>query len=128
MTTLVNDTITVSFPVQCQLLRDLLCTAVESGGCNYWAAFSNATRTEGLDYLRVRVTEHESHSEGPRFNRYVEAEDLARGLTRLAEAASRDAASFPSAAKHLADALSNHDATTADVVLQMTMFGELVYG
>lgn len=125
-----TETVTVHIEVSLQTLRDLLCTAVE-GGSTYWARFSvaEADRTEHLDYLRVKVTELEaSRADVHRINRYVSAEDLAQGIRRLAEAAAKDDGSFPAAAMHLARALSDHDATTADVVLQMAVFGEVIYG
>lgn len=124
-----HDDIVLNIPVPREMLRDLLCTAVE-GGSNYWADFSAAVRTEGLDYLRVKVTEQEpSRDDTPRVNRYIDADDLAIGIQRLAKAAIADDGKFPAAGKHLGDVLSeNGDATTADVVLQMTIFGELIYG
>jgi len=122
------ETVMINLPVRRQTLRDLLCTAVE-GGSNYWATFSNAEQTESLDYIKVKVTENESSREGtPRVNRYITADDLASGLSRLGQAAANDDGTFQAAGKHLADALGDHDATTADVVLQMTIFGELIYG
>ena len=118
-----DDSVTFPVTVRRQLLLDLLCTAVE-GGSGYWAEFSEAERTPDLDYLSVRVTELEaSSSDKPRVNRIVKAEELATGLARLSQA------TFETAWQHLADALSeNGDAITADVVLQMTVLGELVYG
>ena len=108
-----------------QTLRDLLCTAVE-GGSNYWARFDATQRTVDLDYLSVRVTEDESHTDGPRLQRLVTAEDLLIGLGRLA--ANPKGFAEGVALKHLTDALHDHDATTADVVLQMTVFGDVIYG
>jgi hypothetical protein len=106
-----------------QRLRDLMCSAVE-GGSNYWARFYRSERTPDLDYLSVEVVEEEPHSDDtPRFKGRIKAEDLARGLELLGRAP------FPAAAQHLANFLSeNDDAETADVVLQMTVFGELIYG
>lgn len=128
-----DDYVTIRIPVSRQLLRDLLCTAVE-GGSNYWADFDQRKRTDNLDYLSIRVTEHETHSEQQTtpYRRTVKAEHLAIGLQRLATAAAEHEADplkgFATAAQHLADALQNHDTGTADVVLQMTVFGELIYG
>jgi hypothetical protein len=125
-----KETVVLNIPVSRQTLRSLLCTAVESGGSDYWAEFRDAERTEDLDYLRVRVIELEQSDDRPRRNRYITAEDLATGLERLAKVAAdpERSAKFPAAGKHFADALGDHDAETADVVLQMTIFGELVYG
>lgn len=115
------DTVPLAIDVPRQVLMDLLCTAVE-GGSNYWASFSRATCTKDGDYLSVHVREYEAS--GDRLlSRRVTAEDLATGLARLGTA------KFATASQHLADALSEDgDATTADVVLQMTVFGDVVYG
>jgi hypothetical protein len=68
--------------------------------------------------------EHEAHSDDKRrVNRFVTADELRIGLERLTQA------TFETAWKHFADAVGdNHDATTADVVLQMAVFGDLIYG
>jgi hypothetical protein len=124
---LMSETVTLAgrvIPVQA--LRDLLCTAVE-GGSNYWARFESAERTPDLDYLSVVLTA--DPGDGTRKRYTVRAEDLVRGL----EALGTQPAPFPTAASHLADAIgdpdnSTGDATTADVVLQMTVFGDVVYG
>lgn len=126
-----TESVVLNIPVKRQLLRDLLVTAIE-GGSTYWASFSNATRNEALDYLKVRVTESEaSRTNTPRVNRYITPEELANGLEALARVCADEErlTQFPAAGKHLGDALSETgDATTADVVLQMLIFGEVIYG
>lgn len=121
--------VTIKLSIPPQTLRDLLCTAVE-GGSNYWASFKSLECTEDGDYIRVRVLERASHTDGPRRIVEVTAEDLAIGIERLGAAAADkgNTEGFPTAGKHFADALDDHDAMTADVVLQMTVFGEVVYG
>lgn len=126
--------VNVTVPVRKQTLMDLLCTAVE-GGSNYWASFRAIKRTSDLDYLEVRVVETEAHNDvGEQLRLNVTAEDLAKGIERLAQAAfnweeSDGKRGFATAGKHFADAVFDvGDATTADVVLQMTVFGELIYG
>ena len=121
--TATKDTVTLRIEVSKQLLMDLLCTAVE-GGSNYWAEFGRCQRTPDLDYLSADVFELDTHrADQPKLHRIVTADELAHGLENLARA------TFASAARHLADALSeNGDAVTADVVLQMTVFGDVVYG
>ena len=119
-----DDTITLVLPrdIHRQRFADLLCSAVE-GGSNYWAAFRSIERTPELDYIVVEVTEKEAHVDGPPVRRTITHDDLARGCTLLA------AGPFPAAVRHLCNFLDeNDDAETADVILQMAMFGELVYG
>jgi len=122
----------VSFTVQVpeQVLLDLLSTAIE-GGSTYWANFSAAVRSSDGEYLSVVVTEQDSHKEGsPRIIRALAATDLIVGLERLAAVAVNDEHDMQRmAGQHLGDALSeNGDASTADVVLQMALFGEVIYG
>ena len=115
----------ISINVDHQLLVDLLVTAVE-GGSNYWADFIYP-HPRGSNSDKIRLIEDEpSNESGVCFDREVSADDLLVGLQRLAES---DLSNFPAAHAHLLDVLSdNYDADTADVVLQMTVFGELVYG
>lgn len=131
-------TIVVPIEVDVQRLRDLLCSAIE-GGSNYWAFFRDALKTTDADwsYQSVEVCEQESHKDdGPGMRLRVSAEDLANGLKRLGECALSGTMKgphgpirFPAAGQHLANFLGeNDDAETADVVLQMTVFGTLIYG
>lgn len=118
-------TIKVEMTIEWQQLADTLSTAIE-GGSNYWASFKGAQRSEGTDwsYLSVEVIELDASTEGkPRFRRRVTVEDLAKGIKRMAE--SKHAWIH----RHLADFINeNDDATTADVILQMTVFGDVIYG
>lgn len=114
-------TYTITQEVAHQLLVDLLVTAAE-GGSNYWASFSRAPG-EAHDYTAVTLTEHDAHGDAPPLVRRVDAADLLAGLQALT------VAKFPSAAQHLRDALAEDgDAITADVVLQLAVFGDLIYG
>jgi hypothetical protein len=119
----------LTFPVPETLLVDLLTTAAE-GGANYWATISVAPGQRGSDYTAVHVQEHDTHLDGvPKLDRIVTALDLLVGLERLA-ACPEAGGTMPRAValKHLVDALDDHDAGTADVVMQMTVFGEVIYG
>lgn len=110
----------LTFTIKRQVLVDLLVTAVE-GGSNYWAGFSNIS-PNGESYDRVRVTDFEDNSKD---RGEFSADDLLVGLQRLAA----DPPPFESALKHLTDVIrEDYDADTADVVLQMSIFGEVVYG
>lgn len=129
------ETITVIVPVviDVQRLRDLLVGAIE-GGSGYWARFKVYERSPDLDYLKVEVIETESHKDdGPGVRMMLTPEDLAKGIERLGACAVSgmfaDGMKFPAATFHLANFLGeNDDAETADVVLQMTVFGTLIYG
>jgi hypothetical protein len=124
-----TKTLVIHVDVSRQTLRDLLCTAVE-GGSNYWARFTDAERTPDGDYLQVRLIERESHAtDKPAINLMVDADELRHGLSLLARVTPDGDPVFQTAFTHFGDALSGTgDATTADVVLQMTVFGEVIYG
>lgn len=121
----VTHALTITRQVSEQLLADLLVTAAE-GGSNYWASFTEP-RPAGGEYVSVHVTEHAPHSRTPRVSRRVGVLDMLEGLRNLSRAVGRSG--FPAAVKHLNDALEeDYDATTADVVLQMALFDEVIYG
>lgn len=106
-----------------QTLTDLMTTAVESGALAYWGKVSAVERAEDLRVTKFKITEHEEHEPGAnRVNRYLTAGDMAQGIERLA------VATFPSAPSHFAAALHDHDADTADVVVQMAIFHKIIYG
>lgn len=140
----IDGSLAFNIEVPRRMLSDLICSAVE-GGSNNWAVFKATKRTADLDYIEVKVTELEVSRDGqPRANRYIGLQDMAIGLQRLAEAAlayaratgedtddwlAKRHKNFQTAGKHLGDALAERgDATTADVVLQMAVFGEVIYG
>lgn len=116
-----------------EILRDLLVTAAE-GGSNYWAEFTDVERDSDLYILKARVTDREA-DQPQTFT--VSPSSLAIGLqnlaTRMSEKPTKDSAlgRFPSkaAGRVLAEALTEQgDSTTADAVLQMSLFGEVLYG
>lgn len=119
------DTDTVRFEttieVPKQRLRDLLCSAVE-GGTNYWAQVSDLDRDEpDLEYNAATFHELTDDDSG-----YVETGvkvtylSLLRGLQLAASG---------TYARHFSDFMQeNDDATTADVIVQLTIFGEVKYG
>lgn len=115
--------INVRIDVSEQLLRDLLVTAVE-GGSDYWAEFEDVQRDAELNILSVTVWEQEASSpDNTRISATITPTSMALGLERLAQA------KFPSALTHFRNAITEEgDAETADVVLQMAVFGDLVYG
>lgn len=124
----------ISVELHQQAVEDLLSTAVE-GGSNYWCDIESVERTRDLDYIKVRIIEHDGHKTGvPPANCIVTLAEMRIGLERLAAAAvawdSGDTArGFESAATHFGHAIGGGwDATTADVVLQMAVFGEVIYG
>lgn len=120
-----NDIVMVKVAMQVteQRLAYLLVGAVE-GGSDYWARFSELKMgkfgDDDLDvYASVRVTELEASGER-KISAVVTPKDLATGLARASEAGLHH---------HVANFLNeDDDAETADVILQMTVLGELVYG
>lgn len=103
------------------LLCDLLVTAVE-GGSNYWAAFRDVVRDEQLNIISCKVREQEPSGDAAKLVT-VTPESLAHGLVLLSQA------DFPNAKPALARVLGEDwDANDADLVLQLTVLGEVIYG
>jgi len=108
-----------------QLLKDLLCTALE-GGSNYWYLIVRSNRKDGEFYHDVPFREdgvlemtdvQDDRNDDDCFP--VTEAMLVEGLARMETKAKR----------HYLDAVrGDWDAATADVFLQMSVFGEVVYG
>jgi hypothetical protein len=113
-----------------RVLKDLLVTAVESGSSAYWAGFTEVSRDGNLDILFVKVADEDN---GATYD--VTPQNIGEGLQRLATRMSQETLSESwmlkqdAASRHFTDAITeNGDSTTADVVLQMACFGEVLYG
>lgn len=123
---------TVMVQVREEILKDILVTAVESGWSSSWFAFTDVERDSELNVLKVRVTD--IAEDKPR-SFVVTPSVMLRGLRRLGERMGADSIKEPwhltpgGAGRHLAAAITETgDAITADVVLQMALFGEVLYG
>ena len=120
---------TITLEVPHQTLLDLLVTAVE-GGSNYWASFRSIERDSDFNILKCTVVD----GYGEDSKTYVATPStILKGIQALCDRTVRpgkhDWSLKPEGAqRHFTDALGDHDATTADVVLQMGLLGELVYG
>jgi hypothetical protein len=122
----------VSYPVTKQRISDLLCSAFE-GGSNYWYIIAECVEPPVLEFRTSDKTifkhlDYPLNDGGGLLIGDQEDEDrqpilldfaaIRKGLTLLAE-------KYP---RHWADFLSeNDDASTADVFLQLCLFGEVVY-
>lgn len=116
-----EDKLYILIALKKELLNDLLAGAIE-GGSNYWAKFTGFTYSTTNDISRVRVDEWDK-SGAKQILTHVDTFAIGEGLRRLSEA------EFATAGDHLGNALGgNWDAETADVVLQMAVFGDVIYG
>lgn len=129
--------ITVKFTLSDQLLRDVLCTALE-GGIGYWAEASDIETVEVevngspmQEYVGCTLTDCEgTDDEGNDWTHKVTLDTVAEGIRRIMarEArARRDIEDAIRAAVADADA-GTIDADAADVIMQVALFGEIVYG
>ncbi len=118
-----------------EFCHDILTTAIE-GGINYWARGRNFERDSELNYLSCELEPH--NEEGPAFEcddprnfwQKVDAEKILVAVNKiiaendLCSSGIRDCvtlAARDSDACHL-------DAECCDVIIQVAMFGEIVFG
>lgn len=115
-------TVQVKHTIDRERLEDLLVGAFE-GGSNYWIGHCKRER-QGLPVGNLYDAAFadglwiypKDQLDRPRF---LNLDRMRFGMTRLSEEHPR----------HMADILNgNDDATTADVWLQLCLFGEVVYG
>lgn len=117
-------TVKVEHTIDKQRLEDLLVGAFE-GGSNYWiqrvdwrSARRDAYEAAFDDGVTIVVSSERGDPNGGRKER-LDLAAMEKGLQLMAD-------KYP---RHMADLLNgNDDATTADVWLQLCLFGEVVYG
>lgn len=105
-----------------QMLHDLLITAIE-GGISYWAYVTSYDAAQG----HATIIEAEEEDEGARA---VDHKVMAKGY-RLATTEWRDRIAWSTSKPPLvitSDTDWDYDAGDADVILQLGLFGEVVYG
>ncbi|MFN8758834.1 MAG: hypothetical protein ACK5XA_08500 [Tagaea sp.] len=116
-------TITVSHTVSDQTIRDIKTTAAE-GGIDYWSEIEKYDFDAGV--LKV-ITDDPIEGDGDKV--YDVTDDVIKlGIERaLAESKGRD---WESAIRRgvAADDAGEIDAEAADVIVQLGLFGEIVYG
>lgn len=117
MKTAVTVPVKVTHTFDRERIECLLISAFE-GGSNYWIKWAQPVQggdiyDAAFDYgVRIRA-DGEPHS------RLLNLTAMAKGLQDMAD-------HWPN---HMADILNgNDDATTADIFLQVCLFGEVVYG
>jgi hypothetical protein len=135
--TTTSPTLTVTFEVTVtnQTLHDIFVTAIE-GGINYWCRtveylWANEDGTEDLDGFYAVIWDHEDGVE-----RLINADTIRLGLARCAAGHSSVGELTKSTALLLlvGDTYRgmgidvDYDAWIADAIVQMALFGEVVYG
>ena len=121
-----------------QSAADLLTTAVE-GGTNYWAAVSDIKRDADLNVLSVKFHE-EDYYKGTLFTPYGQYDEVGRSvdLNAIKNAVERILTEkIEFVGSRFIEELDrlrvdpedvSWDADTADVVVQVAIFGKVVYG
>ncbi len=120
---------------QLQLMKDTLTTAIE-GGINYWAEGRDFERQEDLDYVSCEL--RPSRGEGLAFEKGDKRNDWQKvGPAEIEAAMLRVINEKDLCAVYIREAIlfdyldpdsCRGDAETADVVIQIALFGEIVFG
>lgn len=122
----------VPFHVTVEQVKDLLGTAIESGGSNYWVDTldrdNKTTRSEAQyrqevpfvkgGYLTL-VEQGEDAPDGKGRVFRIDLKAIKKGLAVFAQKYPKDFADFMN---------ENDDADTADIFLQCVCFGDAIYG
>lgn len=129
--------VTVKFTLSDQLLRDVLCVALE-GGIGYWAEASDIKTIEVevngspmTEYVSCTLTDAEgTDDEGNDWTHSVTLDTVAEGIRRIMSGEVRARRDIEDAIRAgVADNDAGHiDADAADVILQVALFGAITYG
>lgn len=116
-----------SLPIAAEMLvrdlRDLMTTALESGGIGYWARVRDVRREEDLTVVSFEVIAKDAES--PDAWKRIDAEGMARAVGWVLSRRVKVRADLVGqiAADHGAA-----DADCADLLVQVAAFGDIVYG
>lgn len=129
--------VTVTYTMSDQLLRDVLCTALE-GGIGYWSEASDIQTIEVevngspmQEYIGCTLTDCEgTDDEGNDWTHTVTLDTVAAGIRRLLSGEVRVRKDIEEAIRSgVAENDGGHiDADAADVILQVALFGAITYG
>jgi hypothetical protein len=110
----------ISFDVDEKRVTSLFCSAIE-GGSNYWVKSVSAMPGSKGEFLSDQMIEGFNLTDGETGEvHYVSRKDIENALKLFAALEPK---------RHFAAWLSeNDDAETADVFLQLCVFGEVIYG
>ena len=142
MTTQTEEKVRIEFDVPLKKVRDLLVTAFE-GGSNYWMRYSNCKYPEHLKNEVVRsiddlenyyplsvmcVTTPDCSIDIHEFNDVGEITDTHKGVNMqtIKKGLSAYATKCPQGFSDFIN--GDTDITTADTLLQIALFGEVIYG
>lgn len=124
-----NLSINVELPEQ--FFMDVMVTMVESGSfcVHYWGDISGVERDEELNVLKFKVTETEESGDNPMSN-WVNPRAVAEAIERALNGEYEIGAlieDYLTSAVREADA-GDIDAEASDVLAQLIVLGEVVYG
>ena len=104
----------VRVQITTQLLWDLMTTAVE-GGIDYWGSVIDTTRDDDLNVLKFVIRDREDEASA---TYTVDVSNMLHGLQELL-------IQYPWRSRIVNE---DYDAEDADCVVQMALFGKLMYG
>lgn len=136
-----RNTYTVKLVVPEQACMDIMCTAAESGS-NYWLQdYPHEWRRcqfEGKsysDYAGLKISNARKGTEGEGSDpvkKRINSEDIAKAITRCIELAGKDGGCHPRYIGELVASIDGDgcsaDAELSDIILQIAVFGKVIYG
>ncbi len=116
----INVNVTITFTRE--FLADILCTAVE-GGINYWAAISGVQRNENLGVVCCSVKDAEDDEDEWHD---VSTDTIIKGIELYLS--NNDNMTRRLYQELLSGNSADYDVDDADLLVQLGLFGNIVYG
>lgn len=115
-------------PARTDFLANILVTIVE-GGSEYWADFREYEWTDGAYYMMLGASVQMLDREEPESGwKDISLDTIALGLGAIKRSPEKVAASKGILEANRENEAGNIDSNLADDIIQMALFGELVYG
>lgn len=113
--------------VKAKDLMDVLCTACEGGSAHWVSGYQHmAHRNKDGDYVKIEIMNHTENDVAPR-HPVIGLADLVRGIQQILDGTAQAPTARDDIASNIED-LGMVDGDTADAILQVATFGEIVYG
>lgn len=130
-----NHLINIERTVTTEQCQAVLTTATDMGGINYWETpFRNRIRDDDLNCISFEVKCVDAPQLGGQLGAWVKVDEMTivRGLVAIAQnpdlCAKSTRGSILELLSNKEDGIEMCDLEAADVIIQVGLFGELVYG
>lgn len=113
-----------------EAIRGILTTALEAGGIHYWAQVRRIIRDTDWGTVTFEVKSKEATGLDPQFDEWLSVDVIKaqQAITKILSGDVKVARDIVAQFVGVAQDDDDHDAIGADVVVQVAVFGQIIFG